>query len=302
MSDTVLVTGATGKTGRRLVPLLACRGVTVRAATRDPDTSIQDAQTVRFDWRDPGTYAPALDGVHAVYLVSSHYSDDTIDPSDQVAVFLQAAAEAGARRIVQLSAFGVDRAPDDMPLRRTEHAVQTCGLRYTILRPSAFMENFSEKHWARFAEGIRDRGELLMPDGSARMSFVSVRDIAAVAAITLTQDGHAGRGYTLTGPQALSWAEVADHATAVTGRPVRYVQTDADWIRRHLVGGGASPEFADHVAELTTSSIDGEAMATVTDHVQTVTGRAPTTFADYARTAAPAWRPHAGLAPERTAP
>lgn len=302
MSNTVLVTGATGKTGRRLVPLLAGRGVTVRAATRNPDTTIQDAQTVRFDWRDPGTYAPALDGVYAVYLVSSHYSDDTIDPSDQVAAFVRLAAEAGARRIVHLSAFGVDQAPGDMPLRRAERAVETSGLEYTILRPSAFMENFSEKHWARYVDTIRDRGELLMPDGSARMSFVSVRDIAAVAAIALTEDGHARRGYTLTGPRALSWADVADHATAAAGRPVRYVETDADWVRRHLLDGGASPEFADHVAELTTSSVGGDFMATVTDHVQAVTGRAPTAFAGYARTAAPAWQRHASLAPERTGP
>jgi uncharacterized protein YbjT (DUF2867 family) len=302
MSNTVLVTGATGKTGRRLVPLLAGRGVTVRAATRDPDTMIQDAQTVRFDWRDPRTYAPALDGVDAVYLVSSHHSDDTVDPSDQVAAFVQAAAEAGVRRIVQLSAFGVDQAPGDMPLRRTERVVETSGLEYTILRPSAFMENFSEKHWARFVDNIRDRSELPMPGGSVRMSFVSVRDIAAVAAIALTEDGHAGRGYTLTGPQALSWAEVAGHATAAAGRPVRYVETDADWIRRHLLDGGASPEFADHVAELTTSSVGGDFMAAVTGHVQAVTGRAPIAFAGYARTAAPAWRRHASLAPERTAP
>jgi len=284
MNNTVLVTGATGKTGRRLVPLPAGRGVTVGAATRNPGTTIQDAQTGRFDWRDPGTYAPALDGVHAVYLVSSHYSDNTIDPSDQVAAFVQAAAEAGARRIVQLSAFGAGQAPDDMPLRRTERAAETSGLEYTILRPSAFMENFSEKHWAR------DRGELLMSDGPVRMSFVSVRDIAAVAAIALTEDCHAGRCYTLTGPQALSWADVADHATAAAGRPVRYVETDAGWIRRHLLDGGASPEFADHAAGLTASSVGGDFMATVTDHVQAVTGRAPTTFADYARTAAPAWR------------
>ena len=290
MSKTALVTGATGKTGRRLVPLLAHRGLTVRAATRNPDVPIKDATTVRFDWRDSGTYAPVLDGVDAVYMVTSHYSDNTSDPSGQVEGFVQAAAQAGVGRIVHLSAFGIDQAPDSAPLRRTERLVEDSGLAFTTLRPSAFMENFSENHWAHFARQVRDHDELCMPNSKVRMGFVSVRDVAAVAAIALTQEGHAGKGYTLTGPEALSWADVADHISAVVGRTVAYRETDAAWIRQVLMADGATEEFADGVAELTAMSTDDDFMATVTGDVQTVTGRPPTSFSDYARSAAPAWR------------
>jgi uncharacterized protein YbjT (DUF2867 family) len=283
------VTGPTGKTGRRLVPLLAAAGATVKAATRNSDAHVPDALTVAFDWRDPGSYAPALDGVDAVYMVTSHYSDNTSDPSGQVEDFVKVAARAGVGRIVHLSAFGIDLVPESEPLRRTEQIVEDSGIGFTTLRPSAFMENFSENHWAHFAQHIRDHDELCMPNAEVRMSFVSVRDVAAVALAALTRDGHAGSGYTLTGPEALSWADVAGRISAAAGRQVTYRETDATWIRRLLLADGATDEFADGVAELTTMSIDDGFMATVTGDVQTVTGRRPTRFTDYARTAAAAW-------------
>jgi uncharacterized protein YbjT (DUF2867 family) len=129
-----------------------------------------------------------------------------------------------------------------------------------------------------------------MPNAKVRMGFVSVRDVAAVATVALTEDGHAGKGYTLTGPEALSWADVADTISTTVGRRVTYRETDAAWIRELLMGDGATEEFADGVAELTAISTDDDFMATVTGDIQTVTGRPPTRFTDYARTAAAAWR------------
>lgn len=291
MPTTVLVTGATGKTGRRLVPLLSRRGFAVHAATRSPGTPVPEATaTVPFDWRDRTTFAPALGGVDAIYMVTSHNADHTRDPSDQVEGFVAAAVRVGVQRIVHLSAFGIDKAPESEPLRRTERIVEDSGIAFTTLRPAAFMENFSEPHWARFAEQIRQHDEFCMPNGRARMSFVSVQDIAGAAMFALTDDARAGKAYTLTGPEPLSWGDVAAHISAAVGRPISYRETDADWIRRLLLKDGATEEYAVGEAQLVATSIGEDFMAEVSADVQTLTGRPPTSFADFARASVGAWR------------
>jgi uncharacterized protein YbjT (DUF2867 family) len=271
----ILVTGATGKTGRRLVPLLVARGATVRAATRPG-----------FDWSDESTYATALRGVAAVYLVNTHLSGDVVDPNEQVRAFLER-AEVG--RVVLLSSFGVDQAPDTDTMRRTELLVQKSGIPSTILRPAAFMQNFSERHWSGLAAMIREHGEIAMPGGQGRVSYVSTDDIAAVAAAALTEHGHDGKDYTLTGPEALTLDEVAEHISRATNRPVRYRETGPESVRDRLLADGASTAFAEYVAQLYVGAVTTDAMATVTADVPTVTGRPATTFADYAAGVTTAW-------------
>ena len=159
MSPTILVTSATGKTGRRLIPLLTRRGVHVRAGTRTPGTALPGVEPVRFDWTDTTTYEPARKGVDAIYLVTN---DQFIpgDPAEQVRTLLDGAAEAGVQRVVLLSALGIDQAPAEVPLRRVELAVTRSAVPGTIVRPGAFMQNFSEKHWSRLDETIRERDEV----------------------------------------------------------------------------------------------------------------------------------------------
>lgn len=235
MTSTVLVIGATGKTGSRLVPRLLERGVTVRAAVRPG-----------FDWFDESTYETALRGVDAVYLLNAHLSDNVIDPSEQVRSFLEHAGGAGTRRIVLLSSFGLDQAPETDVLRRSELLVEKCGIPATILRPAAFMQNFSERHWSGMAAMIRERGEIVMPGGDARVGYVSVDDIAEVAAVALTEDGHDGRGYTLTGPAALTLAEVAEHISLAANRHVRYREAGPETVHERLRAAGASEGFAEY--------------------------------------------------------
>lgn len=288
MGSTVLVTGATGKTGRRLIPRLLARGVRVRAASRTPESPVDaGVEPVRFDWFDERTYPDALRGVDAVYLVSTHLAPNVIDPSEQVEVFL-AAAGAAVRQVVLLSSYGVDQAPDEDPLRRTE--LRVSHRPSTILRPAAFMENFSEEHWSGLRAGIAERGVIAMPGGAGRVSYVSADDIAAVAATVLTEDGHLGRAYTLTGPEALTLDEVAKHISAATGRRVDYVDTGPESVRHSLLAAGASPPFADYVTRLYVGAVTTDAMSAVTTDIASVTGRPATAFADYAVAAAGAWR------------
>ena len=157
MSTTVLVTGPTGKVGRRLIPLLSRRGVTVRAASRSPLPERAGIEPVRFDWTDESTYEAARKGVDAMFLVAGPIPEP--QHADCIRALLDGAAGTGVRRIVLLSTYGVGQAPPENPLRRIELAVESSGVPCTILRPVAFMQNFSEGlRWREsLAEGIRER-------------------------------------------------------------------------------------------------------------------------------------------------
>jgi len=283
----VLVIGGTGKTGRVLVRLLAGEGVPVRVAARRPKVpaggAIESrAEATAFDWARPETHDTALEGVERVYLVAPAL---VVDPSDRVVPFVEKAVEAGVRRIVQLSAMGVD-ASEEIGLRKVERAVMGSGAEWTILRPNWFMQNFSESF---FLPPILERGELLAPAGDAAVGFIDTRDIAAVAAAALTGEGHAGAEYTLTGGRALTFAETADAIGEASGREVRYVDVTPERMRRSIVETGIPEPYADLLLGLF-EVIRAGWSAAVTDTVERVLGRPPIDFADYARDHADAWR------------
>jgi uncharacterized protein YbjT (DUF2867 family) len=280
MGSTVLVTGATGKTGHRLIPLLLESGVTVRAAGRTPVPERYGVEPVHFDWLDETTHQAALDGVDAVYAIS----DPSTWSNQSFEAFLQRAT-GGSRRVVLLSSFGVDRAPADDPMRRVELLVERSG---TVLRPSAFMQNFSESHFSNQLTSIRERGEIRLPSIQAPMSYISTTDIAAVAATALTEDGHEGKGYTLTGPEALSAEQVAEHISAAAGLPVRPVEVGREAIRAGLLAYGYPAESAEYASAGYVAAFG--AMGVVTEDVTKVTGHQATTFAQFAEDAAHVWR------------
>jgi uncharacterized protein YbjT (DUF2867 family) len=186
--------------------------------------------------------------------------------------------------------FGVDQAPPENPLRQIERAVESSGVPFTILRPGAFMQNLSEGHFIRAVESIRERDEIAMPGGDGVVSWVSTEDIAAVAAIVLTEDGHAGKGYTQLGPEPLTVAQVADHISWVVGRRIKYVQTDHQPLRDELVAAGAPPETAEHNSRLAAYAFSSGAFGVLNDDILKVTGRPPVSFAEFAVGAAAAWR------------
>ena len=287
-STTILVTGPTGKVGRRLIPLLVRRGATVRAASRSPVMRRPGIEPVRFDWNDNSTYAAARKGVDAIFLVAGPIPSG--NHADYIRTLLEGATEAGVKRVVLLSTFGVGDAPPENPLRRIELAVESSGVPCTLLRPGAFMQNFSEWHPHYVAEGIRKRDEIVHPGGGGLVSYVSSMDIAAVAAIALTEDGHAGKAYTPLGPEPLTLTQVAEHISWVSGRSIRYVETDHTPMRVALLAAGASPETAEFNSRLHAYAFSSGMLGATNDDVLNVTGRPPASFGEFAAGAAAAWR------------
>jgi uncharacterized protein YbjT (DUF2867 family) len=250
--STVLVLGATGKTGRRVTALL---GPAARPASRSSAT--------RFDWSERETWEPALAGITAVYVVPP-------DNPAQLAEFVPLAVKSGVTRLVLLSMRG---APDDDPF---EAAVKESGVEWTILRPTWFMQNFDED---LFAAPVQ-HGELAVPAGQGVHPFIDVLDIAEVAVAALTRPGHAGQTYDLSGPEALSFAEMLARIVEVTGNPVLYTDVAPEDFAASLRGLGYSDEIADLVTMLLVRIRTG-AEAHLSDGVQRVLGREPRTFTDY---------------------
>ncbi|MBT2424299.1 NAD(P)H-binding protein [Streptomyces sp. ISL-112] len=273
----VLVTGGTGKTGRRVVARLRESGVETRAASRSGETP--------FDWEDPATWAPALEGAAAVYIVPL----DTV-PSPTPA-FVEQAVAAGVRRLVLLSARGVNEPGyfgnsvlDRGPHFQGEEAVRSAGPAWTILRPGWFAQNFSE---GPFLDGVRG-GELVLPVADGKAAYIDTDDIAAVAVAALTEDGHDGEVYELSGPRALGIADVLDEIAKATGGPrASYVPVERADFRDGLIAQGMSE--AD--IELWTGALEPIRTgreAPLKDGVRRALGRPPRDVADVFRDAAAA--------------
>ena len=281
MPPTVLVLGATGKTGRRLVPRLVDRGATVRSATRRPARHGE----VLFDWHRPETHRPALAGADAVFLVGPELVEDH---SPLAGPFLELTVDAGLTRVVALSALGVelDVGGPEPGHRKVERQVMATGLEWTVLRPSAIAQNLSEGFQL---PGILHQDAVVAPTGEGAVGFVDADDIAAVAAAALTEDGHAKAEYRLTGPEALTYAEVAAAISVAAGRPVAHHDIAPAAMADVLRANGVPDDYAAMLLGHLAAIRRGEG-ATVTDHVEQVTCRPATSFADFTARAAPAWR------------
>lgn len=283
MGTTVVVLGATGRTGRRVVAELLDRGIEVRAASRTPGQATPGVEPVLFDWADRRTYHRALDGADGVYQV---LQPAAADPSENVAALLNAAATVGVRKLVHLSNTTAHLLGDDHPMRKVELLVEQSPVPSTILRPNVFAEIFTE-HPA-ILQGVRD-GVVALPAGEGRVAPVSVADVAAVAAVALTEDGHDGMAYMPTGPDMFSFAELTDIVSASAGRRVRYQPLDLDEFCSTALATGMPVHTMYSYAGMYDGIRRGWA-AQPTDDVLRVTGRTPVAFADYARAAAEAWR------------
>ena len=258
-----LVLGGTGKTGRRVVHRLEALGLPVRVGSRRGEPP--------FDWEDEATWAPALDGVGAVYL--TYYPDLAIRGAvDATRAFAELAVRSGVPRLVLLSGRGEPEA------ERAEDAVRGTGVDLTIVRATWFMQNFSEDYML----GHVLSGEIRLPGGDVPTPFVDAGDIADVAVAALTDDRHAGRLYELTGPRSLTFDEVAAEIGAATGREVRYVPVSLEEHAAEAAAHGVDAEVIELLTYLFSEVVDGR-NASTTDGVRRALGREPRDFSDYAR-------------------
>lgn len=267
MTAPVLVIGATGKTGRRVADKLAAKGVAVRRGARGSATP--------FDWTQRETWAPALRGVRAVYVT---YFPDLAVPgaTDDVAALTEMAREAGVEKIVLLSGRGEQHA------EAAEAVVARSGLRYTLVRCAWFAQNFSEGVMRDAVMG----GVLALPAGDVPEPIVDADDIADVVVAALTEPGHDGQLYELTGPRLLTFGEMASAIGAAMGRPVQFQPISFEELHAALAAGGDTA-MADLVTMIMRETMDGR-NAVLADGVERALGRPPRDFADYCRDAAAA--------------
>jgi uncharacterized protein YbjT (DUF2867 family) len=273
MQEPILVLGGNGKTGSRVAARLRGRGLPVRIGSR--------TGAPPFDWEDRGTWAPALRGTSSAFV--SYYPDLAVAGStDAIRTLAELALESGTRRLVLLSGRG------EVEAERAERALQDSGAEWTVVRCSWFMQNFSE---AFMLDQVL-AGELALPGGDVPAPFVDVEDIADVAVAALTEEGHAGRLYELTGPRALTFAEAAAEIARAAGREVRYVPVGLDEFVAGATGAGV-PDDVVALLRYLFSEVLVEANAGVADGVREALGRAPRDFAGYARDAAASgvWAP-----------
>ena len=280
MFERIVITGATGSIGSFLVEQLIAQDKELQLLTRSHQKArefrARGIKTFVGDFDAPPTLYPALAGAEKLFLLSG------ADPRqvEQQGNMIKAAQGMGIRHIVKLSASCAG--PDlPTPIKRWHHATEQqiirSGIPYTFLRPNCFMQNTLK--WVRT---IRDKGVFHMPIEDARVSQVDVRDIAAVAAVVLSSNGHEGQTYEITGPEALSFEEVAEQFSIALGRPVRYVRTSFEESRQHMIESGMEEWLASAVTQ-TYRFMKDDGASHVTDVVSRLTGSEPISFSEFVR-------------------
>jgi uncharacterized protein YbjT (DUF2867 family) len=276
----ILITGATGRVGGATLRQLSKKGLAVRALVRNAAKAALVAgpgvETAIGDLAQPRSLEAALDGVTAALLVSP------LDPY-QVELqgnFIDAASRAGPVHVVKISGLGTAL---DSPVHsgrwhaQTEKYLADSGLPFTHLRPPFFMQNI-----LRFAPTVRANGEFAGSLNQGKVAMIDVDDIAAVAVAALTTSAHAGKAYVLTGPEALSYADVAVRLSRVLGRTVTYQDMPLEAMRERLLASGMPEWHVDVQVDFSTALSAGQA-AIVTNTVEAVTGKPARTFEQFIR-------------------
>ena len=266
-----LILGGTGKTGRRIASRLTAAGHSVRTAGRT-------SGDIRLDLDDATTHAAAVADVSAAYLFEPG-ADAGRRTTPRMAALVEAAVAAGVQRLVLVSAQGGGN--EQHGLHSTEQAVIQSGLEWTVIRPGWFAQNFSEDFWL---PAVRS-GTLALPGGEGRLPFIDAEDIADVATAALTEDGHAGQAYDLTGPRAIGFGEAAELIAKASGKPLQYLDITPEEFMEQQVSAGVPQNAAERMTRLVTMGRDGS-VAGLADGVERALGRAPRRFEDFVVVAA----------------
>lgn len=289
----IVVTGATGKTGRHIVPMLVEKGVSVRAMTRDPERAktmpgFDGAEVVHGDPMLEDPLAAAFAGAEKIYLVPPIDAQFAVIEQRMIA----AARRAGVGHVVKLSLLEL-RPPAPTFLvelhRAGERALEASGMKWTHLRPGPFHQNITDI----LVPASRSPGTFQMCTGEGRVASIDARDIAEVAVHALTQPGHEGRVYELTGPELLSYADVAARISAVTGHTLRFEDMTASAYTELLASVGFPGVLASAVGELYGKHIRAGGYEWLSPTVHELLGRAPRSIDDFARDHVEALTPRA---------
>jgi uncharacterized protein YbjT (DUF2867 family) len=268
---TTLVIGANGQIGSALASQLTAQGQTVRRAT---SRSASQAGEVHLNLLTGAGLAQALAGVDQLFLMAP---PGYAKQHELLIPAIDAAKAAGVRKVLMLSAMGAN-ADDNIPLRRAELHLERSGLAWNVIRPNWFMQNF-HTFWLH---GIQSQGQIFLPVGQAKGSFIDTRDIAAVAAKLLSSDDFANAAYDLTGSEALDHTQVAAILSKVGGRTIGYTEISEDAMREGLLGAGLPADYTEFLLIILGAFKAGHAER-VTDGVQRITGKAPIRFEQYAQ-------------------
>jgi uncharacterized protein YbjT (DUF2867 family) len=262
----ILVLGGTGKTGRRIITGLQTKGIPIRVGSRSASPS--------FDWNNEKSWDACLADVTAVYI---SYAPDLAMPgtTDAIQALVDRAKQRGVQRLVLLSGRGEAEA------QACERIVQKSGLEWTIVRASWFYQNFSE---GAFVDMV-SAGQITLPAGDTPEPFVDVDDIADVAIVALTESGHTGEVYEVTGPRLLTFTDIAAELSKVTEREITYIHIPHDAFVTKVTNSGAPKDVVWMLDYLFSTVLDGR-NAYLSDGIQRALGRPPKDFAKYAREAA----------------
>jgi uncharacterized protein YbjT (DUF2867 family) len=268
----ILITGASGTVGSEVVKALAGR-TDVRAGYRTrPQNIPEGVEPVALDYDRPETIPPALRGVQTLFLLSN-----TVEPERRV---VDEAKRAGVKRIVKLSVW---RAAEEGYTfarwhRAAEKHIEASGLDWTFLRPTGFMHNFVNY----MGETIRRESTFYSSARVGAVAHIDARDLGAVGAHVLVENGHEGQAYELTGPAALTYGQASVILSRILGREIRYLPISQDQYRQATVAAGIPADYADALVDLNRYYAEGKA-ADVSPAVRLITGREPITFEQFAK-------------------
>ena len=290
MAETILVTGATGTVGSEVVKQLSAKGETIKAAARsandDTFRDLNGVQVVQLDYNKPDALATAFKGVEKLFLLTPFQSNMV----DLTSNLVSEAKNARIKYIVKQSVMGADAEPGITPgllHRQAEKIIEESGIPFTFLRPNFFMQNFVNF----YSHFIKTQGAFYAPAGDAKVSFVDVRDIAAVAVQSLITDNdkHKGKAYDITGREALSYGQAAEILSKEVGKKVNYVNVSDEDARKGMKDIGMDEWTINSLIELFEITRAGYA-STISPVVEQVTGNKSVSFSQFAKDYAKSFR------------
>ena len=273
----ILITGASGNVGKEVLKQIAQTGVEVRAAFQSVSKAAgipAGVEMVSLDYNRAETLQAALKGVDRVFLVGP--------PNAQLTALerkaMEAIAHSDVRQVVKLSAMGGREAIFTRQHAESEDHIRSTGVPYTFLRPNGFMQNMANYN----APTINTQNAFYGSEGDGRVSHIDIRDVAAVAVKVLTEDGHVGKAYNLTGPESLTNKEIAQILSGELGREIRFINLPPPQLKEALLSAGVPEWNADALLDLQRLYREGKA-TTVTRDVEQILGQKPISFAQFFR-------------------